>query len=317
MNRHKIFYRNHAVRKYLVFIFFTVLTFMFWLTNKLAMDYIAVVQLVPKIKSSSAIYSDAEDNVLHVKLTAPGFFILRKNFVGKTTFYINPENILDKKQSETVKIPTANLKDHISDFFDKDIKIISIDPDTIFFKGSAYFSRKVPVNPNFSLSFKSEFRQSAPTILTPDSVIVTGAKKDVEIIKDMSFPLKKYENLEESVEDVSNLSFASNIIVSPAKVRYKIPIERCTEGKVSVPVKTINVPENNKLFLFPAHIDIKYTVPTAHYQSVSDGDFSAEADYNETASSLSRHIKVKIMRKPNFVFDVKTEPSFVEFLIQR
>jgi hypothetical protein len=290
---------------------------MFWLTNKLAKDYIAVVQLVPKIKSSSAIYSDAEDNVLHVKLAAPGFFVLRKNFVGKTAFYINPENILDKQQSETVKIPTASLKELISDFFDKDIKIISIDPDTIFFNGSAYFSRKVPVNANFSLSFKSEFRQSAPTIFSPDSVIVTGAKKDVEIIGNLSFPLKKYEDLEESVEDVSNLSFASNIIVSPAKVRYKIPVERCTEGKVSVPVKTVNVPENNKLFLFPARIDIKYTVPMANYQSVSDGDFLAEADYNETANSLSRHIKVKIMRKPSFVFDVKTEPSFVEFLIQR
>jgi hypothetical protein len=117
--------------------------------------------------------------------------------------------------------------------------------------------------------------------------------------------------------DISTISVSPDISVNPLKVRYKIPVERCTEGNVSVALKTVNVPRGSKLILLPAQVNIRYVVPLKDYNSVSENDFFVEVDFNDTKTSLNRHIKIKIVRRPPSVFDVKAEPSFVEFLIQK
>ncbi|MDR1129351.1 MAG: hypothetical protein LBK96_00020, partial [Prevotellaceae bacterium] len=202
----------------------------------------------------------------------------------------------------------------IRDDFDKNVRILSIEPDTIYFNMSEHVTKKVPVTGDFSLSFKDEFRQYAPVQFSPDSVTIVGSQEHVAKVNSVSLSPKKYENIDETIEDISTVS---NIIANPSKIRYKIPVERCTEGTVSVAVKTVNVPRGSKLILLPARVEIKYVVPLKDFASVSTTDFFAEVDFNDTKTSLSRYVKVKAVQYPSSVFDIRMEPSFVEFLIQK
>jgi hypothetical protein len=284
--------------------------------NKLAQNYDTTLKISPKLESSlSGIYSDAVDNTLYVQVQASGFFILGKKFSENNgiDIKVSPEG----KHKTSLKIATVNLKDQIRDGFDKDVRILFIEPDTIYFNISDHISKKVPVKGDFSLSFKSEFRQYAPVQFLPDSVMIVGTQEYVTKTESVYLSPEKYENIDKTVEDISTVVTKSDIFVNPSKIRYKIPVERCTEGAVSVAVRTVNEPKGNKLVLFPAKIDIKYTVPLKDFASVSTNDFFAEVDFNDTKTSLSRHIKIKIVRYPFSVFDVKLEPAFVEFLIQK
>jgi YbbR domain-containing protein len=291
---------------------------MFWLMSKLAQDYEDVLKISPKLTNSlSAIYSDTADRALSVQIRASGFFILGRKFSESSSFAIDVNEIVGKKQHNGLKIATINLRDKLRDDFDKNVQILSIVPDTIFFSISDHITKKVPVSGDFELSFKNEFRQCAPVQFFPDSVDITGTREQASQIKSIVLGSKKYENLEKTVEDVSTISINPDISVNPKKVKYKIPVERCTEGNVSVSVKTAHLPRGSKLILLPAQVNIRYVVPLKDYNSVSGKDFSVEVDFNDAKKSLNRQVKVKIVRCPPSVFDVKTEPSFVEFLIQK
>lgn len=313
MNKYRISNRLFA-KRYLVFFLFVALTLVFWLMNKLAGDYVIVLRVTPRINSSAANYSDAIDNTLHVQVRASGFFVLRKKFSPENVFFFTPANISGQS---VLKIPTTGLKENLRDWFDRDCQILSIEPDTVYFNMSEYVSKTVAVTGNFKLSFSDEFRQSSPTQFFPDSVTVTGSKEKINNLKQLVLPFKKYDNLDKTVEDILSLQPMPDVFTSHSKIRYRIQIERCTEAAASVPVKVANLPERDRLILLPANVRIKYMIPIKHYKAVTSDDFSVEADYNETINSLSRQIKVKLVRKPDFVFNTEIEPAFVEFLIQK
>jgi YbbR domain-containing protein len=286
--------------------------------SKLAKDYDTVLKISPKLRSSlSGIYSDAADNTLYVQVRASGFFILGKKFSENSSCIIDIKDSPEKNHKSVLRIATVNLKDKIRDNFDKSVQILSIEPDTIYFNISGYVTKKVPVRSDFSLSFKDEFRQCAPIQFLPDSVTITGSQELVDKMNSIALHSKKYEKVDRTVEDISTIAASQNVYVNPSRIRYKIPVERCTERTVSVTIRTVNVPKDNKLVLLPSEVNIKYLVPLKDYASVSVNDFLAEVDFNDTQTSLNRHIKVKIAECPSSVFDVRIEPAFVEFLIQK
>jgi YbbR domain-containing protein len=286
--------------------------------NKLAQDYDTVLKISPKLRTALlGVYSDAADNTLYVQVRASGFFILGKKFSDNNSFIIDIKESSESNHKSGLKIATLNLKDKIRDDFDKNVQILSIEPDTIYFNISEYITKKAPVTGDFNLSFKDEFRQYAPIQFFPDSVTVTGSPERVAKVKSIALHPKKYENIDRPLEDIANIAVSQDISVSPSKIRYKIPVERCTEGIVSVAVRAVNVPDEHGLILLPAKVNIKYLVPLKDYASVAVNSFLAEVDFNDTNTSLNRHVKVKIVQRPPSVFDVKVEPAFVEFLIQK
>jgi hypothetical protein len=291
---------------------------MFWFMNKLAQDYDTELKISPKVKSSlSGIYSTMADNTLYVQIRASGFFILSKKFSDNHSLTIDIKDSPEGRHKKTLKIATVGLKDKIRDSFDKNVQILSIDPDTIYFDRSEYVIKTVPVKGDFSLSFKNEYRQSASTRFFPDSVTIAGSNEHVAGIKSVSLSAKKYEDIDETLEGISNIVARPNIYVDPSKIRYKIPVERCTEGDAYISLKTVNVPDDSKLILLPATVHIKYVVPLKDYSAVSVNDFRAEVDFNDTRTSLNRYVKVRIVQRPSPVFDLKVEPAFVEFLIHK
>lgn len=291
---------------------------MLWLMNKLVQYYKADLEISPRIISSqSGIYSDAADNTLYVKVLASGFFILGEKFSKNNSVIIDVKDSPEGQKKTGLKIATVNLKDKIRDDLDKNVQILSIEPDTIYFNISEHVTKKVPVTGDFTLSFKSEYRQYAPIQFSPDSVTVAGAREHVANINSITLPPKKYRNVNKPVNDVSNAVASQDIYVNPSKIRYTIPVARCTEGTASVTVRAVNVPAGNKLILLPGRIDVKYYVPLKDYKSVLSSDFIAEVDFNDTETSLNRHIKVKMVKYPYPIFDIRVEPAFVEFLIQK
>ena len=286
--------------------------------NKLAQDYTTVLQVNPKIKNSlsAAIYSDAADNTLYLQMKASGFFILGKKFSKPQNITIDLRD-MPERQLSTLHLSTNSIREKISDNFDKNIQILSVYPDTIYYAVSGNVSKRVPVQADFTLSFKEEYRQIEPVIFSPDSVTVTGSEGDLDKITSVHLLSKKYDNVDKTVEDISNVVINEGVSVIPQKVRYKIPVERCTEGSLQIPVKKMNVPNGSTLILLPVNVNIRYTVPIKDYKNVTENDFSVEVNFKDTEKSLNRLVKVNLTHSPANVFDVKVEPSFVEFLIQK
>jgi len=285
--------------------------------HKLAKDYETTLTVYPKVRNSlsASVYVDAADNNLQLQIKAPGFFILRKKFTRNNSVSIDLKS--SEKEASELKLTTISLKEKIADNFDKTVQITSIHPETIYYTLSGNISKKVPVVANFNITFKNEYRQNAPVQFSPDSVIVRGAQANIDSIKQIVLPFHKYDNVDKTIEDIASIVAPENVLIEPLRVKYKIPVARCTAGSVSVPIRVVNAPSNSTLVLLPSAIEVKYLVPVKEYTSVNSSDFAVEVDFKETNNSLNRRIKVNLVKNPSEVFDIKIEPAFVEFLIRQ
>lgn len=313
--------RSAKYRRHFFFLFFILISIGMWLTNKLAQEYVATLQFTPVVRNSqlAAIYQDKQDNTLYLQVKASGFYLMRVNLFGN-----KPELVFDikelklgSKKDTVLRLPSVLLKDRFPDYMEKDFKVMQIEPDTLYFRISNNATKRVPVQTAFTLSFEREYRQSGPIKLYPDSVTLSGNERDLENIHSVSTSPYSYPKLNAPEEGVIKLNTIRNVICKPEKVRYVIPVARCTQASISLTVTAKNTPERTSLLLFPPQVQVKYTIPIHVHADIKQSNFEAVVDFNDTDGLLGRKLRVALKQKPEQAFDIQIEPEFVEFIIQK
>ena len=287
--------------------------------NKLTQDYTAVLRFTAELKHSgaAAVYSALDDNSLFVQIKASGFFIIRERLSKNTQIIFDVKDLkLAENSKSELRLPTVLLKDKLAEHLDGNVLVSPIEPDTLRFKVSRNVNKKVPVIAAPEMTFEGEYRQSADIEFVPDSVTLSGSADELAQIIAVKAIIGKLEHLTRSVEDVAELAVPDNVAVKPKKVKYKIPVDRCTEGEISAPVNLLNAPEKSSITLLPASVTVHYTVPMKHYSKIAPGTFTVTADFDEVQQSLSRKISLTLQRKPDEVFNVRLTPGFVELIIR-
>ena len=306
-------------RRYFVVCMFVVLSAGLWLMNKLTQDYVATLYFTIELKNSgtAAIYTALDDNSLSVQIKASGFFIVRERLSKNSKIVLDAKDLKIAENSKSeLRLPTILLKDKIVEYLDGNVHVSVIEPDTVRFGVSRNVTKKVPVVASPDMTFGDEYRQSASIEFSPDSATLSGSADELANVVSVKAVIGRLENLTRSAEGVAELAVPDNVAVKPKKVRYKIPVDRCTEGTISVPVNLTNAPEKSEITLLPSSISVNYTVPLKHYAKISPGDFAVTVDFNDTRQSLSRKISVVLQRKPDEVFNVSLTPGFVELIVQ-
>ncbi|MDR2563696.1 MAG: hypothetical protein LBC98_07110 [Prevotellaceae bacterium] len=298
---------------------FVVLSAGLWLMNKLTQDYLAVLRFTTELKHSgaAAIYTAIDDNTLSVQIKASGFFIVRERLSKNTQIVFDVKDLkLSENSKSELRLPTALLKDKLAEHLDENVHVMAIEPDSLRFKVSRNINKKVPVLASVELSFEGEYRQSAPIEFLPDSVTLSGSADELAQIVSAKAIIGKLEHLTRAVEGVAEIAISDNAAVKPKKVRYKIPVDRCTEGEILAPVNLLNSPKKSSITLLPSLVKVNYTVPLKHYSKIAHGDFVVTADFNDMQQSLSRKISLTLQRKPDEAFNVRLTPGFVELIIR-
>ena len=309
-----------SYRRYFVVCMFVILSAVLWLINKMTQDYVAVLRFVPELKHSSAvaIYTALDDNTIFVQIKASGFSIVRERLLNnpQIVFDVKDLKLAENSKSE-LRLPTIMLKDKLGEYLDGNVHILDIEPDTVRFRVSRNISKKVPVVASPEMTFGEEYRQSAPIAFSPDSVSISGSADKLANIVSVQAIIGKLEYLTRSVEDVAELDVPKTTAVKPQKVRYRIPVDRCTEGQISVPVNLLNTPKKSSITLLPSSVSVNYTVPLKDYSKIVPGAFVITADFNDIQESLSRKINLTLQRKPAEVFNIRMTPAFVELIETR
>ena len=215
-------------------------------------------------------------------------------------------------------ILTAGKGTELSKMNDNQLTVLSILPDTLFLKFVPKFIKLVPIQLNAEISFQKQFGMVSDPILIPDSILIIGAKEDIDTITFIATELQTWNDLNESrtnevrLQKFTNLPFVK---ISQENIEVELNVVEFTEGSVIAPLQIIaDNPESVKVF--PHEVEIKYQVPLADYDKIKAEQFQVSVVLNENSLEQSSLV-VNIDGKPQEVTQVRVSPAQVEFIVQK
>lgn len=312
-------------RKFLVFLFFVAIATVFWLLNALSKEYTATIDhpiryynfpkekvLVGKLPTS-----------IEIKINAFGFSILKYKYKLRTSFDaidLDVKQLGLRKVSGTKSryyILTRYERERISKQLKKEIKLLEVYPDTIYFDLADIVYNKVPVIPIVKFELDKQTMLNGDITVEPDSIQVSGPQTIIDTVSAVRTDFQDLKILSNTITRNIGIQSIEGVKYDTKRVIVKVPAEKFTEHTFSKQLKIINLPDSLVIKTFPSKIDISYQVALSNFEKVIAEDFILIADFNDTKSSISNKIKVELDTASIYAKKIKYYPIHVEYIIEK
>lgn len=201
--------------------------------------------------------------------------------------------------------------------FESNQKIVSANPDTLFFDFSKRIIKRVPIKFLYKIDFKKAFGVSSEVKLEPATVLITGAAADLEKIDFWYTDTLRLSNI--SSEITTKIGFqnikGTNIDVYPKHVKVYIPVEEFTEKTLEIPLKITNN-SNKEIKLIPEKVKVTFLTALGNYPKIERDSIIATVDLNNWLKNSYSQLPVSLTQFPAFSKLVRIEPQIVDFLIK-
>lgn len=306
----------------LTFSIFLVLSASLWFLNALRKSYVTEINYPIHITNppNGLVVGEVSSTSLLVTIKADGFTLASYYF----SQYFRPL-VIDVLASKShirrtqrgVYLLSNPLSRQLYDLLSKNVQILSIAPDTLFIDFSKEGRKKIPVKLVHSFTFEKQYNQSAPIIIQPDSVVISGSSSALSAIDSIETGFQNYHNIKDSLFLRCKLQFNSKLAVSEEFCNVIVPVEPFTEAKIKVPVVSKNLPENVNAKFFPSEISVSYNVAISRMKSITSHQFSAVVDFSLVSSSFQPDkMRVKIETHPPFINEVSYSPLLVDYILE-
>lgn len=307
-------------RKVKVFLFILVLTSILWLLIELSKTSIGTAKFkleYTNVPANKLMQSKPISN-LNITLKAPGFSLLKYKLKTQK-IAVNLKNSV-KSGSNYYLLPNNQIT-YLNGQLAKETEIIGVLEDTIFLDLGVNMSKKVPVNPSLDIKFKLGYNLIDSIIIIPDSILVTGSKKLIDSIQELTTSILEIQDVYENINEDININLPTKdkyFTVSTTKVKIIANVDKFTEGKFKIPVAIINQPEGIIINTFPREIEVIYQAGLSNFNKISSNSFLIVFDYEQyNKDTLIQYLTPVIKKKSEFISSLKVQPAQIEFLIQK
>ncbi len=305
-------YKNKKVKLFLIFL---LLSFFFWFLSKLSKEYTTTVPFSiiyinqPKDKK---IFPD-ENQKLEITLKSTGFDLLKYSFNKNIKVDLSVMKVL-KKNKAIVDI--KDILPQIQDQLGSQVSILGIHPELLEFDFGKLDSKKVKINPNLSLSYKSGYYLTEDLKIEPDSIVVSGPKEIIDTIHDISTKLLLLQDLKGNFKkEIPLIKHPDNKIKFNTNTVTIIGlVEKITEGEIELPIKIIHA-KGVKIKVFNDKVTAKYKVSLKDYDKIKPEDFKVICDFSKTQKDSLNYLIPEIQKQSELVTDVELSPKRIEYLI--
>ena len=295
---------------------FLLLSFVFWMLIKLSASYSSTVQInlsYVDLPENKMLQSEPKSKV-EVTLNAVGFTILKHKF-SKKEIEVSLKNIKKKRGTRYYLLSSDVLKS-VDKSFDKS-NVTDISPDTLYFDLGKSVSKKVRVESDISIQYKTGYHLSGDLIVNPDYVTISGPKSQVDSVVYVKTKNLKLTNVYDTINSQVELLTTDKLSYSKTMIEIRGKVEKFTEQTLEVPIVVKNVPSSSKISTFPNKVKVIFQIGLSDFNKVSKEDFVVECDYKLIESDEIDYLIPKVIRKPSLVNSVKIVPNKIEFLLEK
>jgi hypothetical protein len=318
-----IFLRILKNRNILVFLFFFALAAFLWFLNALNKEYSTIIKIPYKIENTPKNLRLEKDIApeLKINIYGHGYSILKQKIESiKLPVIIDFNNkqnsiVLHKENNSTKSfILTNDLIPNISKRFGDNLQITEISPDTIYFHLYDGSSKTLPIIPDIDYTMHAEYMLHGKYKLSPDSVVVHGHRNVLDTINSIKTTHTNLGIIGENNEKTLELMPQPYLEYSIKNVTIKMPTEKFTETYKDINIKPINFPENFDHVILPDKIQVFYKTPLSLYNSITENNFEAYADYNKQKNDI---IEIDITSTNPNIEILRINPISITYFLEK
>jgi len=303
-------------KKVNVFVLFLVLALLFSVLTKLSKDYTqTVVFNIEKVNIpvDKLIVNDSS-YLLNITLTTYGFKLI-KYYLARPSIVVDFQK-LEKNKTHYFWTEKKEFSTIVSQF-EPNVKIVSINPDTIAFRYDVNNVKKIPVILDADITFSVGFDVINDYVIKPDSIKVIGPKVLTDSISEIFTKRLKMEDVNADVlisVELNLTNSSEGLKFTHSQVQISAVVERFTEGTINVPINIINIPEGIKLKYYPKEVSVVYYTSLSNFKTISTSSFIVEVDYN-SLNAQDTYLIPKIVQQPDKVKNVRMNEKRIEFIL--
>jgi YbbR domain-containing protein len=196
------------------------------------------------------------------------------------------------------------------------VQVTDVDPSFITIEIDSSASRMVPVRLVAQLDFEQDFAQTDSVVLTPDSVMVSGAP---EILAQIPFvPTRQLalSKVQQPIQALLALDISEEGLfrVFPSEVEVFVPVEQFIQKSFEVPIEVLK--DKNNFRIIPSSATLKCALPLDKYEQTTDADFMLEADFSASLNLPNQNaVPIRLIKAPDWAKHIFFEPKAVEYYI--
>lgn len=197
---------------------------------------------------------------------------------------------------------------YVDQFFGEDAKVEAFITDTLRFIFPVENHKKVPVDVPLSVSCRSQYMQSGPFRVSPDSITIYGPQERLDGIEKVTTSRLLLSDLKSSQHGLLKLNPIKDLRMSADEVSYELPVSRYVELSATIPVEVLNAPAGHFLQVYPptAQVYLRCAFPIGKDPLAS---FKLYVDWRDFSSSLSGRCAPRVLSKPAGVLEYRVEPE--------
>lgn len=290
----------------------------FWFLIKLSKEYKTIISFpveyvnIPQDK----LIQEAPLKEIEIQVKASGFRLFGLSLVNKT-LTLDARKLQRKSLTDYYFVSSNHLIDIQNQLSSKYV-LDQIVQDTIRLNIGQLTSKKIPVIGDFDLSYKLGYHLTKSIEITPDSILISGPKEQVDTLQYLMLQPLVLKDVSESIDTkLSVKEVASTIKFTQKEVTVKGEIDRFTEGNFNVNFEIINLPKNTNVNTFPTTVNVVYQVGLNNFNKINASSFTIVCDYQHSIDNGLNYLIPKVISKPETITSVKVIPNKIEFLIQK
>jgi hypothetical protein len=303
--------------EFLIFLFFLILSGIFWLLMTLNETYekeIVIPVRITNIPADVMLTSDEVDTV-RVTIRDRGLLLLSYMF-GDDLQHIEA-NFKNYDQTDgNGCITSVELSKLIQRHLSSSGKITNIKPDKVLFYYNTGAFKRVPIRWKGRV-IPEQFYFLSDVSYSPDSVTIYASEERLDSVRMVYTEPLNHVNFRDTLVTDCKFQRIEGVKIVPDHVKITFYTDVLTEESISnIPVKGINMPPNKVLRTFPAKTSVHFVTGTKRYRNISTADFRIVADYAEFGKSTSQKCNIYLTTMPKGISNPRLEVSQVDYLIE-
>ena len=305
-------------KEFLIFLFFLVLSSIFWLMMTLNETYekeICVPVRLVGVPKNAVLTTNINDTV-RVTVRDKGYALATYMYGERIAPISVNFATYANRQSGVGVVPTTDLTKMVVQRFYGQTKVVQVKPEKLDFYFNFGLSKQLPVRMSgYVVPGKSYYL--ARTQFWPNKVTVYAEKRVLDSLRCIKTVPINIVNFGDTVIKTVALEHIKGVKVVPSTVRIGLYPDILTEESIEVPITAINMPEGKVLRTFPTKVKINFIVGASMFRSISADQFMVVADYNELVSTPSDKCHLSLKSCPQGVRNARLQIQQVDYLIEQ
>lgn len=304
-------------KEWLLLLLSLLLAFIIWLLHSLSLEYSVFfeynVQLTSSLEGRSR--SSVSEDVLIVRGRSEGYYILRQR-IGrcKTVRVTAPATVLVHKAEDMFAVGCESIKSNVVEALGGNVNLEFIVTDSLDFVFPRITSKRVPVAPRSSISFRGQYMPLGRIELRPDSVDIYGDARLLETVDSVMTETIFASGVDGPIQGMCSLVPVRRLEFSEDNIYYSLNVIRYIEESMEVPVKPSGVPEGKDLIVLPSTVKLTFRRVFSSTQYSPD-DFELTVRYKDFINTIDQELIPELVSYPPGVVHWEISPRYVDCIL--